>query len=356
MKEGSDNMSDIINTNTGKNNTNTGKNKSHIKKNIAIVGASGLVGRTMLQVLAEREYSFDSIRLFASSRSAGVEMEYLGKTLIVEELTNDSFDNTHIALFSAGGETSKKFAPIAADAGCLVIDNSSVWRMVDGVPLVVPEVNPLAAKDHKNIIANPNCSTIQLTLPIKIIYDNFGLKRLVVSTYQSISGAGQSGIDMLMNEINNLPDKDIPSIAFNTMFHPFEDNGNTVEENKMLNEMKKIFSDDSLNISVTCVRLPILGGHAESVNFTTKKELDIDRLLELFVEDPNIVVLDNPTQNIYATPRNVKDDDRVFVSRLRKDLSEQNSANLWVVADNLRKGAATNAVQIAELVLENDWL
>jgi aspartate-semialdehyde dehydrogenase len=321
--------------------------------NVAIVGASGLVGRKMLTVLQERQLPIKKLSLLASARSAGQKLTYNGEEITIEELTENSFEGIDIALFSAGGDISRKFAPIAAQAGCVVVDNSSAWRMDKDTPLVVPEVNPESLKNHKGIIANPNCSTIQLMLPLKVIHENFGLKRVICSTYQSITGAGQKGLDKLQNELGGKYSDEKP-IAFNTLFHPFEDNGFTNEENKMINESRKILGLAELNIAVTCVRLPIVGGHAESVNFETEKDFSINELRNLLIATKNLVVLDNWKEGQYPTPDESNDKDPVFVGRLRKDDSAPNSAYMWVVADNLRKGAATNAVQIAEKLIEMD--
>ncbi len=320
------------------------------KKNIAIVGATGLVGRTMLKVLEERNFPINNLRLYASARSAGKKLNFAGKEYIVEETNEDSFQDIDIALFSAGKEASKKYAPIAASNGCVVIDNSSAWRMDTAVPLVVPEVNKEVLKDYKGIIANPNCSTIQLMLVLKPLQDNYGLKRVVASTYQSISGAGQSGIDKLMSEIKNKAEIKSESIAYNTNFHTISDeNGFTEEEIKMINETRKILDLPDLPIAVTCVRLPILGGHGESVNVELNKEYNINDIRELLARSENLILMDKPLENIYPTPAVSKDKDEVFVGRLRIDNSVKNGLYFWVVADNIRKGAATNAVQIAEL-------
>ena len=321
--------------------------------NVAIIGASGLVGRKMLTVLHERQLPIKKLSLFASARSAGQKLIYNAEEITIKELTEDSFEGIDIALFSAGGDTSKKYAPIAAAAGCTVIDNSSAWRMDENTPLVVPEVNPDALKSHKGIIANPNCSTIQLMLPLKVIHDNYGLKRVVCSTYQSITGAGQKGLDKLQNELGGQYSEEKP-IAFNTLFHPFEDNGFTNEENKMIKESRKILGLPELKLAVTCVRLPIVGGHAESVNFETERDFSIDHFKNLLMTTKNVVVLDNWKEGDYPTPYESNDKDPVFVGRLRKDSSASNAAYMWVVSDNLRKGAATNAVQIAEKLIEMD--
>lgn len=317
---------------------------------IAVIGATGLVGRTMIKVLEERNFPVAELYLYASARSAGQTISFKGKDYKVEELTEKSFEGKDIALFSAGGEISKKFAPISAKANCVVIDNSSAWRMDSETPLIVPEVNSQEIKNHKGIIANPNCSTIQLMVALKPIHDKFRLKRVICSTYQSISGAGQSGVDKLENEIENGPGEERP-IAYNTLFHPFESNGFTNEENKMINESRKILGLNGLKLAFTCVRLPILGGHAESVNFETEDRFEIDEIKELLSNSDGIIFEDDINQNIYPTPFRVNDTDPVYVGRLRKDDSVENGAYMWVVADNLRKGAATNAVQIAEKLL-----
>lgn len=319
---------------------------------VAVVGATGLVGRKILEVLEERDFPISELKLFASERSKGQIISYAGKDYILDVLQEDSFEGVDIALFSAGSESSKKFAPFAAKSKCFVIDNSSAWRMGSGIPLVVPEVNPHHIKQDTYIIANPNCSTIQLMLALKPINDNFGLKRVVCSTYQSITGAGQSGLNRLYSEIQNQDlNQDSYRIAFNTMFHSFSDNGFTEEENKMINESKKILGLPNLNIAVTCVRLPIIGGHAESVNFSTNESFSMEKLTEVLSNADGVKVVDEPSQNLYPTPNLVDGKNDVFIGRLRKDDTAGNSAYMWVVADNLRKGAALNAVQIAEKLI-----
>ncbi len=320
--------------------------------NVAIVGASGLVGRTMTKVLEEHNFPVDNIKFLSSKRSAGSEICFNGVNYLFEELTTESFANIDFAIFSAGSSISKEFAPIAVQNGCIVIDNSSYWRMHENVPLVVPEVNPDDLKLHKGIIANPNCSTIQLAIALKPIAEKYGLKRVVCSTYQSISGAGQKGVDKLMAEISGDGPDDKYEIAFSTMFHQFEDNGFTQEENKMVNETRKILHNESLPLAITCVRLPILGGHCESVNLELVKEFAIDEIFDLYQNSEGIIVIDTPSENEYPTPETVSGKDEVFVSRIRKDNSVENGLYLWIVADNLRKGAATNAVQIAEKMIE----
>ncbi|MCL5990951.1 MAG: aspartate-semialdehyde dehydrogenase [Bacteroidetes bacterium] len=325
------------------------------KYNITVVGAGGLVGRTMVRVLEERKFPVNELFLFATERSAGNKLNYNGKEIEIKTINEDSFKNIDIALFSAGKKASMDEAPLAAKSGCIVIDNGSYWRMNVQVPLVVPEVNPDAVQNHKGIIANPNCSTIQLVVALKPIQEHFVLKRVVVSTYQSISGAGQKGVDKLMSEIN---DKDNNSnqkhkVAFNTVFHEFvDDSGFSIEETKMLNEIRKIMSMPELPLAVTCVRLPTLGGHGESVNIETEKPLSVPALRECLSSQKGITVIDNTKNDDYPTPQLAGDTDDVYVGRIRLDNSVKNGAYLWVVSDNLRKGAATNAVQIAELLVE----
>lgn len=329
--------------------------KNNLK--VAVVGATGLVGRKMIQLLELMEFPLDELYLFASGKSEGIKIPYKGAVLEVKELTEKSFKGVDIALFSAGGAISKEFAPIAAKNGCIVVDNSSAWRMDENVPLVVPEVNSEALKAHRGIIANPNCSTIQLVVAIKPVLDNYGLKRVVVSTYQSISGAGQKGVDRLMKEVQTgEPDEKYP-IAFSASFHPFEGKeGFTNEEIKMINEPKKIMGLPDLKVAVTCVRLPILGGHAESVNIETERKADINKLKQIIAESPGLILMDDPEADVYPTPLISNDTDDVYVGRIRKDDSVKNGLYMWVVADNIRKGAATNTIQIAQKLIEMDLL
>lgn len=322
------------------------------KVNVAIVGAGGLVGRTMLKVLEEQNFPVDNLGLFASERSAGTEMEFRGEKHTIRLLKPEIFENYDIALFSAGGDVSKEYAPIAAAAGCVVVDNSSAWRMAPDVPLIVPEVNPEHLQGHKGIIANPNCSTIQLVAALKPLQQKYGLKRVVCSTYQSISGAGNKGVEKLMNELTGEGTDDKP-IAYSVLFHPFEDDGFTVEENKMMNETRKILGDDSLPLAFTCVRVPTLGGHCESVNVELQNDFDIDDVRFLFANSPGIVLMDDIKRDLYPTPAITGDADPVYVGRIRRDNSVENGLYIWVVADNLRKGAATNAVQIAWLLIKD---
>jgi len=322
---------------------------------IAVVGATGMVGRKFLQVLEERKLPASEYFLFASARSAGSEVEFMGKTYTIRELTETAFDDLHIdiALFSAGGETSHHFAPIVAATGAVVIDNSSCWRMDPDVPLVVPEVNPEAIADYKNkgIIANPNCSTIQAMVPLKALSDAYGLKRVVYSTYQAVSGAGQKGYLDLENGIKGEAPKKFPyPIAGNCLPHidVFLDNGYTKEEEKMINETRKILNLPDLRVTATTVRVPVFHGHSESINIEFEKPFDLAELRALLENTPGLVVQDDPANEIYPMALTAADTDPVYVGRIRRDFSVENGINLWCVADNIRKGAALNAVQIAE--------
>jgi len=323
--------------------------------NIAIVGATGLVGRKMLQVLDEHNFPINEIKLFASKKSAGTKIIFKNQELIVEELNPKSFKNIDIALFSAGSDISKEYAPIAVESKCIVIDNSSAWRMDKNVPLVVPEVNSKALYNHNYIIANPNCSTIQLVVALNPLHQKFNIKRVVCSTYQSVSGAGQKGIDKLKAELKDEIYDNKIKFAYNTVFHPFAENGFTIEENKMINELHKIL-DDKIQIAVTCVRVPTLGGHAESINIEFEKEFQIEDIKYILSNSEGIVLMDNFKENVYPYPEIVNDSDFVYVGRIRKDTTVKNGLYMWVVADNLRKGAATNAVQIAEKMIELDLI
>ena len=322
--------------------------------NVAIVGATGLVGRTMLRVLEEHQVQVGELRLLASKRSAGVVLHCLGRENVVQELTPESFAGMDYALFSAGGAISKIYAPIAASAGCVAIDNSSSWRMDPAVPLVVPEVNPGDVHTHSGIIANPNCSTIQLVVAVKPLIDMYGAKRLVVSTYQSPSGAGQQGVDQLTAELaGQEPQNRITphTLAMNTVFHTINElNGSSEEEVKMMRETRRILHLPELPIAVTCVRVPVLGGHAESVALETVHACDPDAARKLLSAQEGIVVVDDPASHTYPTPAASKGTDPVYVGRIRKDASVEHGLLMWVVADNLRKGAATNAVQILQLL------
>lgn len=326
------------------------------KYKIAVVGATGMVGRTFLKVLEEYKLPAESYTLFSSARSAGSKMQFMGEEYTVRELTETSFDEGFdIALFSAGGSTSEKFAPIAASKGCLVIDNSSAWRMDPNVPLVVPEVNPQDILKHKGIIANPNCSTIQAMVALKPLYDAYGISRIIYSTYQAVSGAGRGGWDDLENGMKGEAPKKFPyPIAGNCIPHidVFLENGYTKEEMKMVLETRKILGDDSLRITATTVRVPVFNGHSESINVELEKPFVLEELVEVLKKAPGIVVEDDPKNNVYPMAIHATGHDETFVGRIRRDESVENGVNLWVVADNIRKGAAANAVQIAKKFIE----
>lgn len=328
------------------------------KVNVAIVGPTGMVGRTFLKVLEERNFPIDNLYLFSSARSAGSKVEFKGKEYTVEELNENSFDrDIQIALFSAGGSISEKYAPIAASKGVVVVDNSSAWRMDENVPLVVPEVNPEAVKEHKGIIANPNCSTIQAMVPLKPLNDKYNIKRIVYSTYQAVSGSGVKGTKDLEDGIKGLENKFYPHpIAYNCLPHidVFMDNGYTKEEMKMINETMKILNDYDLKITATTVRVPVVNGHSESINVEFEKDFDIEELKALLANSQGLELVDDIENNVYPTAFELSGRDEVFVGRVRRDFSVDNGINMWVVADNIRKGAATNTVQIAELLLKYD--
>lgn len=332
-----------------------------MSKIVAVVGATGAVGREMIRTLERRNFPIKQIRFFASSRSAGKKLQYNGKDIIVEELTETCFDGQgiDIALFSAGGGTSTKFAPFAAKAGTVVVDNSSAWRMDPTVPLVVPEVNPEDIKKHKGIIANPNCSTIQMVVALKPLYDYSKITRLIVSTYQAVSGAGQKGIDELLEQNTAIANGMEPSInkfsrqiAMNVIPHidVFQDKMFTKEELKMVHETAKIMHDDNIKTTATCVRVPVVRGHSESIYIETERKITRQKAIELLSNFPNIIVQDDPENNIYPTPLECEDKFETFVGRIREDYAVDNGLNFWCVSDNLLKGAASNAVQIAELL------
>lgn len=327
------------------------------KANIAIVGATGMVGRTFLKVLDERNFPIDNLYLFASKKSAGSKMEFKGKEYIVEELNEDSFKrDIDIALFSAGGDISKKFAPIAKENGVTVVDNSSAWRMDKNIPLVVPEVNPEDVNWNTGIIANPNCSTIQCVVPLKVLHDAFKIKRIIYSTYQAVSGSGVGGIKDLENGIKGeAPNKYPYQIAYNCLPHidVFMENGYTKEEIKMIEETKKILNDYDLKITATTVRVPVRYGHSVSINLEFEKPFELDKVFELLGNADGIILQDDVKNTVYPMPINAEGTDEVYVGRIRRDFSIENGLNLWVVADNIRKGAATNTVQIAEVLVKN---
>lgn len=354
---------------------------------LAIVGATGIVGQKVIQVLEEKNLPISEYVFFASQRSSGKTIKFMDDVYCVKELKEDSLkDNFDFAIFSAGSDTALKYAPIASKHGCIVIDNSSAFRMKDDIPLVVPEVNPQAIHKHKGIIANPNCSTIQAVCALKPLDDAFNIKRIVYSTYQAVSGAGSKGVHDLENGMieycNNIDDYqiDITNISnsnLSTSSTPinlctnytlekftypifnnclphidvFLENGYTKEEEKMINETRKILEKPHLPITATTVRVPVFNCHCESINVEFEKEFEIDNVINILKNAEGIIVKDNPAQEIYAIPSTVTGNDSVFISRIRRDFSIQNGLNLWVVADNIRKGAASNAVQILEKLL-----
>ncbi len=344
---------------------------------VAVAGATGAVGKTMIKVLEERDFPVSEIRLLASERSEGKELLFRGQKVVVHKMDHDSFEGVDIALFSAGGSRSLEFAPSAAKAGAVVVDNSSAWRMDPEVPLVVPEVNPhaIAGYKTKGIIANPNCSTIQMVVALKPLYDYSRIKRIVVSTYQAVSGTGQKAITELEEEIRQWVIKGCGSepgkskgwageyaykayphqIAFNCLPHidVFEDNGYTREEMKMVNETRKILEDDSIMVSATAVRVPVFFGHSEAVNIQLERSVTAEKARELLSDAPGIKVVDEPAENLYPMAIEAEGRDWTLVGRIRQDISQENGLDLWVVADNIRKGAATNAVQIAEKLIES---
>ncbi len=326
------------------------------KYNVAVVGATGMVGRTFLKVLEEFKLPVENYYLMASARSAGQEIEFMGKKYVIEELTESSFDkDIDIALFSAGGSTSEKFAPIAASKGVVVIDNSSAWRMDPEVPLVVPEVNPDDIRWNKGIIANPNCSTIQAMVALKPLHDAYKIKRVVYSTYQAVSGAGMAGYMDLENGLKGEAPKKFPHpIAGNCLPHidSFLENGYTKEEMKMVNETRKILGDDNIKITATTVRVPVFDSHSESINVEFFNDFDLAELKEVLAKAPGIIIKDDPENNVYPLALDAAGTNETYVGRIRRDESVDSGVNLWVVADNIRKGAATNAVQIAQKLIE----
>ena len=330
---------------------------------IAVVGATGLVGTKMLQVLAERNFPVTELIPVASERSVGKEVTFKGKQYKIVSMTDAIAAKPAIAIFSAGGSTSLEWAPKFAEAGITVVDNSSAWRMDPTKKLVVPEINADALTKEDKIIANPNCSTIQMVVALNPLHLKYGIKRIVVSTYQSVTGTGKKAVDQLMGErakaqsnsteeypmaykypidLNVIPQIDV-----------FLDNGYTKEEMKMVNETRKILRDDSIRVTSTTVRIPVMGGHSESVNVEFENDFELDEVKQLLSEAPGVVVVDDPANAKYPMPMDAHDKDETFVGRLRRDESNPNTLNMWIVSDNLRKGAATNAVQIAEYLMEN---
>jgi len=339
--------------------------------NVAVVGATGLVGREMIEILEERDFPVDNIKLLASYRSKGKHLSFHGKNVIVDELKENSFKDIDIALFSAGAGVSKKFAPVAVKTGTIVVDNSSAFRMDKDVPLVVPEVNPEDINWHKGIISNPNCSTIQLVVVLNAIQKKVKIKRVVIATYQSVSGWGKAAVDQLWEELEELyqdykkegisfkvkeynKDKPVPyQIAFNLVPHidKFLEKNYTKEELKLLNETKKIMHNDTIRITSTCIRVPVIRAHSEVVNIETEEKLEIDRIKQILDNTSGVTVVDNPEKFMYPMPADAAGKDGIYVGRIREDDSIENGLNLWIVSDNLRKGAALNAVQIAERVI-----
>ena len=335
---------------------------------VAVAGATGAVGLQIISILEERNFPIREIRFMASSRSAGKSLSFRGNPVEVEDLAEADFSGVDIALFSAGGGRSEEFAPVAVEAGAVVIDNSSAFRMRPDVPLVVPEVNPGALEGHSGIIANPNCSTIQMVLALKPVYDEAGIKRVVVSTYQSVSGAGLKAVDELLGQSrafiegkeiekeifpHQIAFECIPQIPQSGAFGP---NGYTSEEMKLLNETRKILSDDSIRVTMTAVRVPVIGGHSEAVNVETLRKITPERARALLEDFPGVKVLDDPGESVYPLANTAWGKDEVFVGRIREDESVDNGLNMWVVSDNLRKGAALNAVQIAELLISKKMI
>ena len=340
--------------------------------NVAVVGATGAVGQKILETLAKRKFPIKELKLLSSKRSAGKTLTYNNQTYTVEEATPESFEGVDIALFSAGGGVSKKFAPEAVKRGAVVVDNTSAFRMDEGVPLVVPEVNETDIKEHKGIIANPNCSTIQMVAALQPLKAKYGLNRIIVSTYQAVSGSGAEAIEELKTQAEDflngdemkaelLPvkgeDKHYP-IAFNALpqIDVFTENGYTFEEMKMINETKKIMHDDSINVAATCVRLPVFTSHAESVYVELEATPSVEEIKTLLASSDGVTLQDQPEEQIYPTPLAAAGLPDVFVGRIRKDLKQENGYHMWIVSDNLLKGAAWNSVQIAESLVKNNWL
>ena len=330
---------------------------------VAVAGATGAVGRAMRSILEERRFPVKELVALATAKSAGTRLEFAGEEVICQELTPESFKGIDLALFSAGGGTSLKFAPYAKEAGCVVVDNSSAWRMEPNVPLVVPEVNPDDVDWHTGIIANPNCSTIQMVVALKPLHDEAQIKRVVVSTYQAVSGTGAKAINELMQQTTRLLADEAPEIvvyphqiAFNCLPHidVFLEDGYTKEERKMVDETKKIMGDDSIAVTATCVRVPVVYGHSESVNLQFARPLSVERAKELLAGAPGVRLVDDPDDKLYPMPIEAAGKDDTYVGRIRVDPTAENALNLWVVSDNLRKGAALNAVQIAELLTQRD--
>jgi aspartate-semialdehyde dehydrogenase len=332
------------------------------KYNVCVLGATGMVGREMMNVLEQRNFPVNKFLPLASHRTAGQKVSFRGKAYTVEEAKPESFEGMEIGLFSAGAKVSKLFAPEAARRKCIVIDNTSCFRMDPEVPLIVPEVNAHAIKKHKGIIANPNCSTAQMVLPLKPIYDAVGIERIVVSTYQSTSGWGKEAVAEMYDQVKILmadPKAKVTAkyifkqIAFNVVpqIDSFTENGYTKEEMKMVNETRKIFGDDKIQISATCVRVPVAIGHSEAVNIKTRKKISVEEVRKLINAFPTCKVVDDPSRGEYPTPVDCAGRDETLVGRIREDISQKNGIEMWIVSDNLRRGAALNAVLIAERMI-----
>lgn len=336
--------------------------------NVAVVGATGAVGQKIIETLEQRDFPVAELRLLASPRSVGQQVQFKGQTYTVEEARPEAFEGIDFALFSAGGSVSEKLAPEAVERGAVVIDNTSAFRMVPEVPLVVPEVNPHMISQHRGIIANPNCSTIQMVAALKPLYDAYGIDRIIVSTYQAVSGAGQKGVDDLMQQtraivagekpepkvlpVSSLPKKH--QMAFNVVpqIDVFEENGFSKEEMKMVNETRKIFGDQEIQVTPTAVRVPVLYGHSEAVYIETKSSFELEEVRQLLEQAPGIQVIDNLGEQEYPTAVSTANTLDVYVGRIRRDLFHPRGLNLWIVSDNVLKGAAWNAVQIAEYMVK----
>ena len=327
---------------------------------VAVVGATGMVGQIMLKVLAERKFPVTELIPVASERSVGKTIDYMGTFYTIVGMATAVAMKADVALFSAGGETSLEWAPKFADAGTTVIDNSSAWRMDPTKKLVVPEINASALTPEDKIIANPNCSTIQMLVALAPLQRNYGIQRLVISTYQSITGTGVQAVKQLENEYEG----EKGTMAYPYPIHRnaiphcdvFQDNGYTKEEMKLIQETHKILGDDSIRITATAVRIPVVGGHSESVNVELKQDASVGEVQALLNQSPGVVVQDNPDTNTYPMPIYAEGKNDVFVGRIRKDFSQENALNMWIVSDNLRKGAATNTIQIAEFLVQKNWI
>ncbi|MBU2549859.1 MAG: aspartate-semialdehyde dehydrogenase [Proteobacteria bacterium] len=332
---------------------------------VAVVGATGAVGREMVETLEQREFPVEALKPLASQRSFGKTIEFRGEEIPVQVLDQDAFQGVELALFSAGAGVSREFAPIAARSGCVVVDNSSAWRMDPDIPLVVPEVNPHALRRHEGIIANPNCSTIQMVVALKPIYDAAGITRIVVSTYQAVSGTGQKAVDELAQQtraLMNMQEVELKvyphRIAFNCLPHidVFLENDYTKEEMKMVHETRKIMEDDQIMVSATTARVPVFYGHSEAVWIETGEKITPDRVRELLSRAPGVIVVDDPARNEYPMAIDAAGKDATYVGRIREDISCERGIVMWIVSDNIRKGAALNAVQISELLIDQDLL